>query len=57
VSFRQINTKTGNRLRQQLVDDETREPVDSEDKGRGYEIESRRNSFAILALFKAFSLK
>jgi DNA end-binding protein Ku len=29
VSFRQINKKTGNRLRQQLVDDETREPVDS----------------------------
>jgi DNA end-binding protein Ku len=38
VSFRQINKKTGNRLRQQLVDDETREPVDAEDKGRGYEI-------------------
>jgi DNA end-binding protein Ku len=38
VSFRQINKKTGNRLRQQLVDDETREPVDSEDRGRGYEV-------------------
>jgi DNA end-binding protein Ku len=38
VSFRQINKKTGNRLRQQLVDDETREPVEAEDKGRGYEI-------------------
>lgn len=37
ISFRQINKKTGNRLRQQLVDDVTREPVDSEDKGRGYE--------------------
>jgi DNA end-binding protein Ku len=37
VSFRQINKKTGNRLRQQLVDDETREPVENEDKGRGYE--------------------
>jgi DNA end-binding protein Ku len=37
VSFRQINKKTGNRLRQQLVDDETREPVESYDKGRGYE--------------------
>src|SRR5471032_406953 len=33
VSFRQINKKTGNRLRQQLVD----EPVESFDKGRGYE--------------------
>ena len=38
VSFRQINKKTGNRLRQQLVDDVTREPVDAADKGRGYEI-------------------
>ena len=37
VSFRQINKKTGNRLRQQLVDEGTREPVESEDKGRGYE--------------------
>ena len=39
VSFRQINKKTGNRLRQQLVDEETREPVAPEDKGRGYEVE------------------
>jgi DNA end-binding protein Ku len=37
VSFRQINKKTGNRLRQQLVDEVSREPVESEDKGRGYE--------------------
>lgn len=37
VSFRQISKKTGNRLRQQLVDEVTREPVESEDKGRGYE--------------------
>ena len=37
VSFRQINKKTGNRLRQQLVDEVTREPVDVVDKGRGYE--------------------
>ena len=37
VSFRQIHKKTGNRLRQQLVDEITREPVASEDKGRGYE--------------------
>jgi DNA end-binding protein Ku len=39
VSFRQINKKTGNRLRQQLIDEETREPVDAEDKGRGYEVD------------------
>src|SRR5580700_7086271 len=37
VSFRQINKKTGNRLRQQLVDEVTREPVENADKGRGYE--------------------
>ena len=37
VSFRQINKKTSNRLRQQLVDDVSREPVEGEAKGRGYE--------------------
>jgi DNA end-binding protein Ku len=37
VSFRQINKKTGNRLRQQLVDEVTRDPVEAQDKGRGYE--------------------
>jgi DNA end-binding protein Ku len=36
IAFRQINRKTGNR--QQLVDDVTREPVESADKGRGYEV-------------------
>jgi DNA end-binding protein Ku len=38
ISFRQINKKTGNRLRQQLVDEITREPVEAVDKGRGYEV-------------------
>ena len=37
ASFRQINKQTGNRLRQQLVDEVTREPVEGPDKGRGYE--------------------
>jgi DNA end-binding protein Ku len=37
VSFRQINKKTGNRLRQQLVDEVLREPVEGDDKGRGNE--------------------
>ena len=37
VSFRPINKKTGHRLRQQLVDEVTREPVEGDDKGRGYE--------------------
>src|SRR5271166_4038843 len=36
-NVRQLNKKTGNRLRQQLVDDVTREPVEAADKGRGYE--------------------
>jgi DNA end-binding protein Ku len=38
VTFRQINKATGNRVRQQLVDEETREPVEPADKGRGYEV-------------------
>ncbi len=46
VSFRQVNKKTGNRLRQQLVDEITREPVESEDKGRGYEY--AKNSYLII---------
>src|SRR5438105_15348260 len=39
VSFRQINKQTGNRLRQQLVDEVTREVVEAADKGRGYEVD------------------
>src|SRR5437773_4276340 len=38
VSFRQINKKTGNRLKQQLVDAVTGDVVETADKGRGYEI-------------------
>ena len=38
VSFNRINKKTGNRLRQQLIDSETGDPVEREDVGRGYEI-------------------
>lgn len=38
ISFRQVNKKTGNRLRQLLVDDGTREPVEAEDKAKGYEV-------------------
>jgi DNA end-binding protein Ku len=38
IAFRQINKATGNRLRQQLIDEETLEPVAPEHKGRGYEI-------------------
>ena len=39
VAFRQISKKTGNRLRQQLVDEGTGEPIDPDDKGRGYEVD------------------
>jgi DNA end-binding protein Ku len=38
ISFHQINKATGHRLRQQLIDEETREPVPPEQKGRGYQI-------------------
>ena len=38
ISFRQVNKQTGNRLRQQLVDVVTGEPVQAHNKGRGYEV-------------------
>jgi DNA end-binding protein Ku len=38
VSFRQINKRTGNRLKQQLVDAVTGDVIETADKGRGYEI-------------------
>ena len=47
VSFRQINKKTGQRLRQQLVDEVTREVVEGEAKGRGYEY--TKNAYASLS--------
>ena len=34
IAFRQINKATGNRLRHQLIDEETREPVEPEHKAR-----------------------
>ena len=37
VSFNRINAKTGNRLKQQMVDAESGEPVDKEDIKKGYE--------------------
>ena len=45
--FHQINRKTGNRLREQMVDVETGRVVDKENKGRGYDGESL---FAALAV-------
>src|SRR6478736_2795878 len=38
IALRQINKATGHRLRQQLIDEETREPVAPENKSRGYEV-------------------
>jgi DNA end-binding protein Ku len=46
ISFRQVNRKTGNRLRQQLVDDVTREPVEAADKARGFEV--GKNEFIVM---------
>ena len=36
--FHQINTRTGHRLRQQMVDEQTGRVVDKDHKGRGYEL-------------------
>lgn len=38
VSFHRVSKKTGSRLKQQMVDPETGEPVPKEDMGRGYEV-------------------
>jgi Ku protein len=38
VHFHMINRETGNRLKQQMVDSETGDVVDKEQKGRGYEV-------------------
>lgn len=40
--FHQINRKTGHRLRQQMVDEVTGEPVDKDDRARGYEVAEDR---------------
>jgi DNA end-binding protein Ku len=38
ISFRQVNRRTGHRLKQQLFDSVTGEAVDAADKARGYEV-------------------
>jgi DNA end-binding protein Ku len=38
ITFRQVNKATGNRLRQQLIDEETGAVVAAYDRGRGYEV-------------------
>jgi Ku protein len=40
--FHQINTQTGHRLRQQMVDETTGDVVDKKHKGRGYELSKGR---------------
>ena len=42
--FHMINTETGNRLRQQMVDEETGDVVESGQKARGYEISKGKYS-------------
>ncbi|WP_420134561.1 Ku protein [Rhodopseudomonas sp.] len=36
--FHMINTETGNRLKQQMIDEDTGEVVEKDQKGRGYEV-------------------
>ena len=38
IAFRQVNKATGNRLRLQLLDEETGVPVAAQDRGRGHEV-------------------
>src|SRR5258708_10655827 len=38
TKFHMINKETGNRLKQQMVDSETGDVVESDQKGRGYEL-------------------
>src|SRR5687768_2944552 len=47
IAYRQVNKRTGNRLRHQLVDAMTGEAVASHDKGRGYEV--GENQFLLVA--------
>jgi DNA end-binding protein Ku len=42
VSFRQVNRRTGHRLKHQLVDSVTGETVESREKARGYEVGENR---------------
>jgi DNA end-binding protein Ku len=46
IAFKQINRTTGNRVRQQLVDEASREPVDRTDIVRGYEV--MKGSFLLI---------
>src|SRR6266403_1226388 len=43
--FRMINKETGNRLKQQMVDTETGDVVEGEQKARGYELKKRASTW------------
>src|SRR4029078_11017185 len=38
VSFRTLNRSTGNRVRRQFLDEQTGEPVQTEEQAKGYEV-------------------
>jgi DNA end-binding protein Ku len=42
ISFHILNRETGNRVRQLLVDEKTKKPVDEEDRVKGYEARKRK---------------
>ena len=42
IRFNIINRKTGNRIRNQVVDSETEEPVEQDDRVKGYQVEKGR---------------
>ena len=46
ISFHWINRETGNRLRQQMVDSDTNEPVEREDRARGYQL--AKNDYLVI---------
>ena len=43
IALHQINRRTGNRLRQQMVDEQTGDVVEKEDKGRGFEVSKEQH--------------
>lgn len=46
ISFHWLNRETGNRLRQQMVDSDTNEPVEREERARGYQL--AKNDYLII---------
>jgi DNA end-binding protein Ku len=46
VSFHRLNKKTGNRLKQQLIDAESEEPVEKDDIVRGYAVD--KNEYIVV---------